>query len=57
MMTMPEDLDDLEPGDDADDEEAWLDAMCGMGPDGQCGQAGSEHCEFDCPYRDATDEV
>lgn len=22
-----------------------------MEPSGHCGQAGSEYCEFDCPYR------
>jgi hypothetical protein len=24
---------------------------CHMGPDGLCGAAGSEDCEFECPYR------
>lgn len=23
---------------------------CGMMPDGQCGHAGSEYCEFECPF-------
>ena len=33
-----------------DDEDFdWVEAMCSMGPDGQCGQAGSEHCDFECP--------
>lgn len=38
--------------DEPDDDEAWDELMCSMGPDGQCGQAGSEYCDFDCPYRD-----
>ena len=25
---------------------------CGMGPDGYCALAGTEHCDFDCPFRD-----
>lgn len=36
--------------DDTDDEEDdWSEMMCSMGPDGQCGQAGSEWCDFECP--------
>lgn len=31
---------------------------CHMGPDGQCGAAGSEMCDFECPtmraYRDGS---
>lgn len=23
---------------------------CALGPDGQCGKAGSEECDWDCPY-------
>jgi hypothetical protein len=23
---------------------------CAMGPDGYCPKAGSEECDFDCPY-------
>lgn len=34
-------------GFDEDDDEDFFDCM--MGPDGQCGKAGSEECEFDCP--------
>lgn len=46
-----------DPGDweDATDEEEDLFEVavmnCSMGPDGYCGQAGSEYCEFDCPFR------
>lgn len=43
--------DEWEPRDedeDLDDEDDWpLD--CHMHADGQCGAAGSEHCEFECP--------
>jgi hypothetical protein len=43
----------IEPGpfefDDFDDEEDEFD--CHMRPDGYCGAAGSEDCEFDCPNR------
>lgn len=37
-----EDEDDFDPADD-----------CMLGDDGQCGAAGSEWCEFECPYRDS----
>lgn len=25
---------------------------CGIGPDGSCRLAGTEHCDFECPFRD-----
>ena len=34
-----------EPEDDGDE--------CGLGDDGQCALAGTEHCDFCCPYRDS----
>lgn len=38
-----------------DDDEEDLDEYdlfdCHMMPDGSCGAAGSEDCEFECPYR------
>lgn len=39
-----------DPDDDDDDleEEDWID--CGLAPDGQCQLAGTEHCDWDCPY-------
>lgn len=38
--------------DDAEYEESWEAEMnCSMGPDGQCGQAGSEYCDLECPFR------
>ena len=40
---------DYEP--DEFDREAEEDFDCHMGPDGYCGAAGSEDCEFECPYR------
>ena len=33
------------------DDEAWAEASCSLMPDGSCGQAGSEYCEFECPFR------
>ena len=34
------------------DEDAYEYAMgnCGMGRNGQCSLAGTEHCDWDCPY-------
>lgn len=32
---------------DATGDEEWFD--CHMRPDGQCGAAGSEMCDFECP--------
>jgi hypothetical protein len=43
--------DDLGDPDYEEDEEDTFD--CGMGRDGLCGKAGSEECDFLCPYRDA----
>jgi hypothetical protein len=53
---MPQATEDEMMGRDLDDdfddaEENFFD--CHMGPDGYCGAAGSEDCEFDCPYRRA----
>lgn len=42
---------DFEWGSDDDWEEQMI-MECQMLPDGQCLLAGSEHCEFDCPFRD-----
>lgn len=42
----------LDDDDDLDDEEdAFFD--CGLMDDGQCTSAGSEWCDFECPYRDS----
>ena len=41
--------------DDPDDEDEFDDDAgdhCGMTPDGLCQLAGSEFCDFECPYRD-----
>lgn len=36
---------------DDDDESLLLDGDdCGMNTQGDCGKAGSEECEFGCPY-------
>lgn len=32
-----------------DEEEGWED--CGMGPDGQCSNAGTEWCDWHCGFR------
>lgn len=44
-----EDFEDSDP-----EEDAWAEAEmnCSMDRHGQCGQAGSEYCEFECPFRD-----
>ena len=34
---------------DETDQEEWDLLACSMGRDGQCGQAGSEFCDFECP--------
>jgi hypothetical protein len=34
---------------DEADAEDWAEMACSMGRDGQCGQAGSEWCDFECP--------
>jgi hypothetical protein len=36
--------------DDVEDDDEW-EFDCQMYHDGQCGAAGSEDCEFECPYR------
>lgn len=41
--------------DDDGDEDDWLEQECGLGPDGQCSMAGTEHCDFVCPNRDSED--
>lgn len=38
------------------DEDDWADTTafdCGLRADGQCSQAGSEHCDFECPNRNS----
>jgi hypothetical protein len=34
--------------DELEDDEAWLD--CGLMQNGQCLKAGSEECDWECPY-------
>ena len=46
----PDEFDDFE--DDGDDEFDPADD-CMLMPDGQCMAAGSEWCDFECPYRDS----
>jgi hypothetical protein len=48
--------DDIANGDDYDEDDGgWLEQECGLMHDGQCSLAGSEHCDFVCPYRDSED--
>lgn len=53
---MPADLrparaeDDGYPYDDEDNEDE-SDFDCHMGPDGSCGLAGTEACDWECPYQ------
>ena len=44
----PEDDDD---GDYDPEDEFEFD--CHLGPDGQCGKAGSEECDWECPMRNS----
>lgn len=43
----------LKPEDDADDEHEEYDPAddCGLYPGGGCMLAGTEHCDFECPFR------
>lgn len=47
MQDYPDEFDDFDTGDDEDEE--YFD--CAMDRPGACGKAGSEECEFECPYR------
>lgn len=49
---LPDD-DELFDDDDDYDPDSLDDALaeCGLGPDGLCGMAGTEFCEFECPFR------
>lgn len=44
--------DDGLPDDDEDEDDDLMDE-CMLGRDGQCGLAGTEHCDFRCPMRDS----
>lgn len=52
-----EQMDDhlFEDDDDAEDGDDLLEQECGLMHDGQCAMAGTEHCDFTCPYRDSED--
>ena len=43
--------DDYDEDDEEDEFQYHLD-NCGQMPDGSCGLAGTEHCDFECPFRD-----
>lgn len=44
-----------EEDDEGDLMDEMADMMCSLDRHGQCGQAGSEYCEFECPYRNERD--
>lgn len=50
-----EQIDDHMLQDDIDDEDQqdYFDADCGLMSNGQCSQAGTEHCDFCCPNRNS----
>lgn len=43
------DDDDIELGDEPDWQDEWEEFDCHMDRSGQCGMAGSEDCDFECP--------
>ena len=49
---MADDEDDYYDIENADEEDEWENAMmdCGKMPDGTCTLAGSEFCDWDCPF-------
>jgi len=42
---------DAEMIDEMEEQEWWDEMMCSRDRHGYCGQAGSEYCEFECPFR------
>jgi hypothetical protein len=53
MATPDDDADDYGDsliGDDAEEYWAMMESECHMDRRGQCGLAGSEWCEFECPF-------
>jgi hypothetical protein len=42
--------DEFEPDDDEEEEDEFESFDCAMDRNGYCGKAGSEECEFECPY-------
>lgn len=36
--------------DEMDDDEAFLDFVCGLRADGTCALAGTEDCDWECPH-------
>ena len=52
----PWDANDPYPDDgEPEDELAMAELECGLHRDGQCSLAGSEHCDFICPFRSSED--
>ena len=48
-------MDDDDDFDYEEDEFDELEEECGLGADGECSLAGSEHCDFVCPNRNSED--
>ena len=46
------DDDEIDGADDYDEMDDIL-GECHLGDDGQCGMAGTEWCDFECPMRDS----
>lgn len=54
ILTTPQEFPHWDDHDEIDDEDGvWREDECGLGSDGQCSMAGSEHCDFCCPNRDS----
>lgn len=49
MERYPDDFEDYDP-DDWETEDEFESFDCAMDRHGYCGKAGSEECEFECPY-------
>lgn len=55
-MTAPtQELDDYDFDVDGDSQFDELMQECGLGSNGQCSLAGTEHCDFECPLRNSED--
>lgn len=55
MAAPAEDDEDRFQDDDDYTPDPWQEAMdeCGLDSTGACGLAGSEHCDFECPFNGA----
>ena len=55
MTTGSGDTQELYDDDYEEDPMETAEMDCGLHSDGQCGLAGTEHCDFICPFRDSED--